>query len=405
MGGTTRRRVLTSGAALGALGAVGLTETPSAWSWSSSGSLAGGTTTTDPAWVWDDPADTLVAALLARGGVAEANAALTGWRLNADAVPSSTPADVADFVASARQLPSWADPAQLDAAAQLNKRQGDVIAVLYGMGSGMMSCLIPHEARAVYYSRGGANMKDRIAKTAKLGYDIGALDAYLPGGSMVVTAVKTRLVHAAVRNLLPASPYWQPTADQTTPISQRDLLVTWHSLASFVMANLEKWKVPLTTAEKAAYLHLWQVSAHLLGIQDQFIPATWADAYAQRAALLDPVIAPTSEGLKLCQILVNLGSDADGGFASRPMIEAMTRYVLGNTYADLLALPRQPLLDASIAAGWPGFIAMRSAGLNVPLMSDLYNAFDEFLRQGALFYLSSGQRIDIVMPDGNRTSF
>ena len=36
------------------------------------------------------------------------------------------------------------------------------------MGSGMMSCLIPHEARAVYYSRGGANMKDRISKTAKL---------------------------------------------------------------------------------------------------------------------------------------------------------------------------------------------------------------------------------------------
>jgi len=405
MSGLTRRRVLAGTTALGALGALELTGAPSAWSWSSGGSIAGGTTTTDPATVWDDPADTLVAALLARGGVAEVNAALAGWQHNADAVPTTTPADVAAFIATARQLPSWADPAQLAAAAQLNKRQGDVIAVVYGMGSGMMSCLIPHEARAVYYSRGGANMRDRIAKTAKLGYDIGALDAYQPGGSMVVTAVKTRLVHAAVRTLLPASPYWQPTADQSAPISQRDLLITWHSLATFVMANLEKWKVPLTTAEKDSYLHLWQVSAHLLGIQDQFIPATWPDAYAQRAQLLDPVIAPTSEGLKLAQILVNLGSSADGGFFSKPMLEAMTRYVLGNANADLLALPRQPMLDAGIAASWPGYIAMRSGGLNLPLVPDLYNTFDEFLRQGALYYLSNGQKIDIVIPDGNRTSF
>jgi hypothetical protein len=401
----SRRRVLAGGTALGALGALEVATAAPGWSWSSSGSIAGGTTTTDPATVWDDPADWVAAAVLGRGGAAEVNTALAGWTKNADAVPSSTPSDVADFIATARQLPSWADPAQLDRAAQFNKGQGDVIAVLYGMGSGMMSCLIPHESRAVYYSRGGANMKDRIAKTAKLGYDIGSLDAYQPGGSMVVTAVKTRLVHAAVRTLLPQSPYWTPSADQARPISQRDMLITWHSLASFVMQNLQKWRVPVGAADSAAYLHLWQVSAHLLGIQDQFIPATWADAFAQKQQLLDPVLAPTSEGLKLAQILVNLGSDLDGGFASRPMLQAMTRYVLGDTYADWLALPRNPPLDASIAASWPGYIAAREAGLTVPFMSDLDNAFDEFLRQGALFYLSSGQRIDIVMPDGNRTSF
>ena len=58
-----------------------------------------------------------------------------------------------------------------------------------------------------------------------------------------------------------------------------------------------------------------------------------------------------------------------------------------------------------IASAWPGWIAFRSAGLKLPLVGDLYNTFDEFLRQGALFYLSDGQTIDIVMPDGNRESF
>ncbi len=404
MAGISRRQVLRGGSVVGALGAVSLVSAP-AWSWSSAGSLAGGTAVTDPWTVWDEPADAIAAAVLARGDVAAVNAALASWVRNSDPVPGQTPADVAAFIASARQLPAWADPAKLALAADFNKRQGDLIAVLYGMGSGMMSCLIPHEARAVYYSRGGANMKDRIAKTAKLGYDVGTPNAYGTNGQMAVTAVKTRLTHAAVRVLLPGSPYWPRTADQTKPISQMDLLITWHSLATFVMEHLKLWRVPMTDAEMAAYLHLWQVTAHMLGIQDQFIPATWADASAQKKQVLEPILATTSEGLKLAQILVNLGSGIDGGFATRPTFEAMTRFVLGNTYADWLGFPRQPFLDAGIAASWPGYVAGREALLPIPGVGDIYNLIDEFVRQGALYYLSNGQTIDIVMPDGNRTSF
>ncbi|MEU0595320.1 hypothetical protein [Streptomyces ardesiacus] len=57
-----------------------------------------------------------------------------------------------------------------------------------------MSTAIPREARAVHYSKGGADMKDRIAKTAQLGYDVSGLDSSQPSGGMIVTAVRTRLV-------------------------------------------------------------------------------------------------------------------------------------------------------------------------------------------------------------------
>lgn len=399
-----RRQVLRTTGVASAVAAFSAA-TPRSWSWSSAGSLAGTSTTIDPSTVWDEPADQLVGALLDRGDVPAVNAALAGWRLNSDPLPNGLPAEVADFITSARQLPAWADTAQLERAAAFNKRRGMYLAVLYGMGSGMMSCLIPHEARAVYYSRGGANMKDRIAKTAKLGYDIGDLDAYRPSGEMVVTAVKTRLVHAAVRNLLPSSPYWQRTADQAVPISQRDLLVTWHSLATFVREGLQRWKIPVSAADATAYLHLWQVSAHLLGIRDEYIPATWDDAVAQRAQILDPVLAPTSEGLKLAQILLDLGSQADGGFISRPMLEGMTRYTLGHTYADWLGVTRDPVRDTFIATGWPAYVAFREGTSLLPVLPEAYWVFDEFLRQGALFYLAEGRRIDIAMPDGNRTSF
>lgn len=399
-----RRQVLrTSGVAGVVLASSAVA--PRAWSWSSSGSIAGSATSVDPSTVWDDPADQLVASLIDRGDVPAVNAALGSWVKNADALPAGLPGDVRDFIQTARHLPVWADSAKLELAADVNKRRGVYLAVLYGMGSGMMSCLIPHEARAVYYSRGGANMKDRISKTAKLGYDIGALNAYRPDGEMVVTAVKTRLVHAAVRHLLPQSPYWTRSADQPVPISQRDLLVTWHSLATFTMHGIDTWGITTTPAERDAYLHSWQVSAHMLGIREEYIPATWAEAYAQRPQVLDSVLAPTSEGLKLAQVLINLGSQMDGGFTSRPMLEGMTRYTLGDTYADWLGITRDPLRDATIKLGFPAYIAFREGTSLLPLAPEGYWGFDEFMRQGALFYLAEGQRINITIPDGNRTSF
>ena len=64
-------------------------------------------------------------------------------------------------------------------------------------------------------------------------------------------------------------------ADESVPISQRDILVTWHSLPTSVMRSLRTWGVKVGAAEGDAFLHSWQVAAHLLGVRDEYIPATW----------------------------------------------------------------------------------------------------------------------------------
>ncbi len=241
----SRRRMLITGGALGALGALGAASparAKSLWTWAPSGSVAGKGAGVDPDWVWDEEADPVLAAVIERGEVAKVNAALRTWTRNDQPLLDGLPADLRDFMERARQLPPWTDRAKLADAARFTTKKGIYTGALYGLGSGLMSTAIPREARAVYYSKGGADMKDRIAKTAQLGYDVGDLDAYQPSGGMVVTAVKTRLVHAAVRHLLPQSPGWSRTSGgQTIPISQADIMVTWHSLATFVMSKLIDW--------------------------------------------------------------------------------------------------------------------------------------------------------------------
>ncbi|MEU4516426.1 oxygenase MpaB family protein [Nonomuraea wenchangensis] len=404
MDGLSRRNILKAGGALGAVGALSIASPAHAWTWSPTGSVAGTGAGLDPRWVWDEEADPLVASLLDRGDVTRVNTLLRTWTKNGQPLPAGLPADLRDFMERARQLPSWADQGKLDLAVEFNKKRGLYLGVLYGLASGMMSTVIPKEARAVYYSQGGADMKDRISKTAKLGYDIGSTNAYRPDGEMIVTAVKTRLVHAAVRHLLPQSPYWPQVADEEIPISQRDMMVTWHSLPTTVMQKLVAWKVPIPSDESAAFLHSWQVGAHMLGIKDEYIPASWAEANSQAAQVLTPILAPTPEGIKLADILLNLGSSVDAGILSKPILGAFTRFMLGDQIAGWLKIGREPIWDPLLKVAWGPFIAVREGLLPFPLAPEAYWLFDEFLRKAALLFLSEARPISIEIPDSNRPS-
>ncbi|MGW3406302.1 oxygenase MpaB family protein, partial [Streptomyces zhihengii] len=121
----SRRKMLITGGALGALGALGAASPAHAralWTWAPSGSVAGKGAGLDPEWVWDEQADPVLAAVIERGQVAQVNQALRQWTRNDQPLPSGLPADVRDFMESARRLPSWADAGKLAAAARFTRR-------------------------------------------------------------------------------------------------------------------------------------------------------------------------------------------------------------------------------------------------------------------------------------------
>ncbi|MGY0489763.1 oxygenase MpaB family protein [Streptomyces sp. WG-D5] len=403
--GLSRRNMLLAGGALGAFGAIGLASPASArslWTWSPTTSIAGSGAGVDPEWVWDEQADPVIAGVLQRGEVAKVNELLAQWKRNDQPLPDGLPGDLQEFMEEARKLPSWADKAQLDRGSKFSKTKGIYVGALYGLGSGMLSTAIPRESRAVYYSKGGADMKDRIAKTAKLGYDIGDLDAYKPEGSMIVTAVKTRMVHAAVRHLLPQSPAWnQVGGGQKIPISQADILVTWHSLATFVMRKLKEWGVRVSDADASAYLHVWQVSAAMLGVQDEYIPATWDAANAQSKQVLDPILAHTDEGEALADVLLGIVAELDLGL-TRPLISAFTRYTLGDRVGDMIGLSKEPVLKPLIAGAWPLLVAFREGIIPIPGVPAVMWTLEEAIRQFVLLFLSEARPIAINLPDMNR---
>lgn len=401
----SRREALrTGGGLLGVVDAMALTARTARaepWKWSPADSVVGAGGGADPLTVYDPEADAVLAEVIDHEDVGAVNRLLASWVYNDQPLPAGLPKGLADFMESARQLPSWTDQGKLASSFEFNKKRGLYLGVLYAFASGMMSTVIPHEALAVYYSRGGSHLKERIAKTAKFGYDIGTVNAYGAGGEMVVTCVKTRIIHASVRHLLPRSPHWP---EGVTPISQDDMMVTWHSLATTIMRTLTAWKVPIPVAESEGYLHSWQLAAHLLGIRDEYIPATWEQANAQAAVQLDPILAPTAEGIDLADQLLNLGADLDLTLLSRGILGAFTRFVMGDKVGDWLRIAREPVWSPLLEVAWGPFVAVREGVLSVaPVVDAPYWMFDEFLRQFAMWYVAELRMpLSIEIPLTNR---
>lgn len=245
-------------------------------------------------------------------------------------------------------------------------------------------------------------MKARAAKTFTFGYDLHSGNTWKPTGHFVVTANKTRLVHAAVRNLLPTSTHFAATADQPKPISNGDILRTFHSVATVAHNNMRKWGIPLSATEQAADLHAWQVALHLLGVQDQFIPASWSDAQAQATQMLWPVVAPTAEGIDLAKTLLGYVEDPVAGLDTG-FVSEFTRYLIGDQYADWLRLPHDLVSRALIQSAWPLYVAFRE-GLS-PIAPNGFSLFDQALRGIAMLFLNNGTsptQTPITLPTANR---
>lgn len=397
----TRRRALTLGVALGLAGAGAMADMPSAWAWSSKGSLAGTDTTTDPFGIWDSAADPVAASLLRSGQVAAVNTAFGSWIHNSDPLPGGLPAGLTAYLNQVNVLPSWADRDLLARSQVFNQKVSSFLFVSYGLGSGMLSTAIPVEARNVYYSAGGADMKARAAKTFTFGYDLTAKDAWDPSGNFIVTANKTRLVHAAVRSLLPTDAAWRSVTGESTPISNGDILRTFASVGTFAHKNLRAWGVPVSDSDDAAWLHSWQVALALLGVEEQFIPKSWADAETQAAQILTPELGPTQEGIWLAKTLLGYvekpAAGVDTGFFSE-----FVRYLIGDKVGDWLQLPHDPVSRAVVEAGWPSFVLFDQGLTSVaPAGAD---AFTQVIKGLSLLYLSNGtsaRYVPITIPAAN----
>ena len=129
--------------------------------------------------------------------------------------------------------------------------------------------------------------KRRYVETGQMIIDAMTPGALVPGHAGYRTVRHVRLMHAAVRHVLLHADEIDGAREAGiepwdhsfgVPINQEDLLGCLLSFSVVGIESLDRSGVRLSPDEREAYVHVWNLVGHQLGIADGLLPLDWADS-------------------------------------------------------------------------------------------------------------------------------
>ena len=258
------------------------------------------------------------------------NHSIVNWHSSDKTLPAEINTALQDYLREGQALPIWADPAKIARAEELFMDYGPLSCTLLFCAS-LPECYVIPDLSAVLQAAGQLEQHTdyRIRSTAAMIFPVmmkGGLRQ--PEGSGVAQVLKVRLIHATIRNLLlrdaPANVLaalgdqlhvasagivppiehlqrqddsqqrsmhkvlfahgWRVGADGL-PCNQEELAYTLLTFGYVFLRSMRQLGLGLKPGDEEAYLHCWNVMGHLLGIRQELLVATMAQAEALLAQM------------------------------------------------------------------------------------------------------------------------
>jgi len=296
-----------------------------------------------------------------------------------DSIPADLPDEIRSFLAETSALPSWASVEQMRAAARLFNIYGGVslaslvcasLPQCYTMRTGVRILALTSQL--------GAHTNRRLHQTAAMVMAVMGHHALEPDGYGVRQTQKVRLVHAAIRYrimsalgadgmsraagaevpvlvqgavrsvndvIAHAGFDWQIARDGL-PINQEDLAFTLLTFGHVIPQSMRTLGVKLTNQEYEAFLHSWNVSGFVLGVNEDLMAHTVAEAEDLFARIQARQAGPSPEGARLTDSLLRVvEKDILRLPVLKPLGPVLTRVLVGDKTAAMLGLDvRHPRL-------------------------------------------------------------
>ena len=294
----------------------------------------------------DPPADEAVAALTRLDGDA-------AWRMVSRAaehgvasVPEAPPAMRALFDA-VEYVPAWVDWDTLDRRCAVLLRAG----ALGGMVLGAKSLVFGYAAPAgnkplVLSGQLAQRASRRLNETARFVQAVCRPGGLRPGADGYAIALKVRLMHARVRQMIARSGRWDTDA-WGVPINQHDMAATSMLFSSVVLEGLEQLGMRIRASEADDYMQLWRYASHVLGVEPELVPTSVTEARRLMELIAATQERPDDDSRALVRALMEAGLTQARTPAERTMAErrmhfghALCRELVGDALADDLAVGR-----------------------------------------------------------------
>jgi ER-bound oxygenase mpaB/B'/Rubber oxygenase, catalytic domain len=304
----------------------------------------------------DDLADEAVKKVLDDHGVDAVNAILHTLVRNDQTVPEDLPPAIQDYLGKSGALPAWADMGKIKRGQQLYETWGVLITLCLFCASLPASYAAADGVKVLYLTAQlDTNTRRRVMETGQFLIDVlavGGLDDEHGKGRRTIQRV--RLMHAAVRHLImerskqgappvcgDEPPLWHE--DWGTPINQEDLAGTRLAFSYIVANSLPRLGVRLPTKDVDAYLHLWNVIGHLMGIDDELLVHGIGDAKALVDAIKRRRFKASPEGQEMTKALLELMDKMAHFHIFEETIPPVIRHLIGDDIADMIDVPKSEL--------------------------------------------------------------
>lgn len=164
-------------------------------------------------------------------------------------------------------------------------------------------------------------------------------DAFEAGGRFLPAAQKVRLLHASICHHLRRENRWDEAA-LGVPICQEDMIGGQMMFSIQVLDALHRMGIHISNEGADAYFYAWRVVGAILGIDTRAAPADLAEARDFSDLYMARHMGPSDEGATLTRQLIDLYEQVVPGTLLDPVVPALIRYLIGDTCAGWLQVPR-----------------------------------------------------------------
>jgi ER-bound oxygenase mpaB/B'/Rubber oxygenase, catalytic domain len=261
--------------------------------------------------------------------------------------PKRAPRDVRRFRDALLEAPFWVDEARAARGGAVLLRTGIFGGLVLAFRSLLLGYCSPAGNKPLVFSgRLRASASRRLSETGRFVQSVHVPGGLSPGAPGFVATARVRLMHAQVRRLLQGSARWDAQA-WGTPINQLDMAGTVLLFSLVVVDGLRRFGFKFSAEEVLDVLHLWRTAGWLLGVREDLLSSTEAEAREVWDLIRFTQGPPDADSVKLAQALVESPLAEARTAAERSRAEGvvafgygLSRFLLEDGYADALGLPR-----------------------------------------------------------------
>lgn len=229
-------------------------------------------------------------------------------------------------------LPVWTNKESLDRGGDFFRRHAQEIFGVLGLYSLPYCYAGANGVQVLYHSkRIRTEPAKRLLETAQFVLEVCEPGAFTSDGKGFVSILKVRLMHAAARH------YAREVITHEEPVNQEDMLGTMLAFSLIVVRGLRKLGIQVEDRNTNDYFHLWHTIGHMLGIQDQWLPATIRQASQLERQIRNREFKFSPEAEELTSVLIN-HIDAENSSGIPVRANQLMAFFLGEEVGACLGL-------------------------------------------------------------------